>query len=203
MKILNRAPGMVGSFFFYVYGLRRFWGIKSAKVNVDAFFSYVCSPLIPTCATDKVDTKKTRLISLFQLCEILGINAAVYVSEIVKAVIGFVAVNMIDAKHRPLSSDVEPSNSVQAVLSVIKPRSQISASGINTAASYVQTSGFEFSLKESRLRVVLKKFAYTLCGKINLSHAVVPLKQWFGQKPRSVSALAGLRHFNIQRRILL
>lgn len=32
--------------------------------------------------------------------------------------------------------------------------------------------------------------------KICNSHAVVPLKQWFGQKPRCVSSTSGLRHFN-------
>ena len=53
--------------------------------------------------------------------------------------------------------------------------------------------------KNTSVLVVVKKFADALCGKINLSHAVVPLKQWFGQKPGSVSALAGLRHFSTWR----
>jgi hypothetical protein len=37
-----------------------------------------------------------------------------------------------------------------------------------------------------------------LCDcRIGLSHAVVPCKQWFGQKPASVDSACGLRYFNI------
>lgn len=52
--------------------------------------------------------------------------------------------------------------------------------------------------KNAGLWVVVEKFAQSCCGKIGLNHDVVPHKQLIGEKPRSVSALSGLRYFTGQ-----
>ena len=50
--------------------------------------------------------------------------------------------------------------------------------------------------KNTSIGIVMKKFFEALYGKMGSSHAVVPYKQWFGQKPARVSCTGGLRHFN-------
>ena len=202
MKTSNSASSVPFSFCLYIGSLSIFGAGKGSKMDERSIGAYVCSPLVSECPANNIYTKQTGLCFFGKAGKVLGVDAVRNISKIGKSVIGFVAVNVVNAKLGPLPCDVKPRNSVQAVLPVVKPRPHITANGINTSASNVNASGFEFSLEEPSLSVVLKKFADALCGKINLSHAVVPLKQWFGQKPRSVSALAGLRHFNIHWRLL-
>lgn len=202
MKYLNRTSRVAESFFRYVCGLSSFRGVKSSKVNQCAFNPYVGSPLVAMCSSYKVHTKKSRFTHLFHLSQILSIYSMIYISEIRKTIICFIPVNMVYVKPRPLACYVEPCNSVQAVLPIIEPRPYIPASGINATTRYVNSSCFEFSLKYSGFRVVLEKFTNSIRGNIGLSHAVVPSKQWFGQKTSSVSALAGLCYFSEPWRIL-
>jgi hypothetical protein len=48
------------------------------------------------------------------------------------------------------------------------------------------------------LRVVVQDFFEAMLSQARIigSHAVVPCKQWFGQKPASVDSTCGLRYFN-------
>jgi hypothetical protein len=55
--------------------------------------------------------------------------------------------------------------------------------------------------KRAGVWVVVEKFTQTLCGKIGLSHDA--LLMLIGQKPGSVSALAGLLHFTTLRACVL
>lgn len=59
-------------------------------------------------------------------------------------------------------------------------------------------AALDFAGEAARFWVKVKNFAQTLCAKIGLSHAVVPLQRWFGQKPDSVRSGFGLRYFSIE-----
>lgn len=133
--------------------------------------------------------------TVFELC---------YIPKIFYSVVVGKAVDMVNGVFRPLAVNMEPYHpmgkvvtavdSENKMLSSVTPASHLRA---NSPASVAFVTCFLCN-KTPSFWGVIEKFAYALCGKIGLSHAVVPYKQWIGQKPGSVSALAGLRHFKPQ-----
>ncbi len=200
MKKLNSATCVKSTFCIEIGFVREFWTAVSTKMGKVFFVANVRRPFAPFQPTSYFGyAKEPRRDPFIRTPDVLEVDALLNVSKVGKSVVGSVAVNMVDAKLRPLTGYVQPSNAVQAVLPIVNPSPYVSASGINSTSNAFRVGDFCAPSKNTSVLVVVKKFADALCGKINLSHAVVPLKQWFGQKPGSVSALAGLRHFSTWR----
>ena len=123
------------------------------------------------------------------------IVCVIHMPQIANPVIRFVLVYVVNLVLRERAVNVQPSQPMRPESNSVNGNSYVPFLRVTSNAS-----GFDWAFstppnKHSSLWVVVKKFAQTLCGKIGLSHAVVLIKQWFGQKLSSVSALTGLRHF--------
>lgn len=107
-----------------------------------------------------------------------------------------VAVEKNKFGFRPSAVMVEPCKLTEQV------RFGVDKDGLNIPVNYfanfpaVWTFVAHYEIcKNSRFSIKVKKLTQFFWGKINSSHAVVPYKQWFGQRPNSISVLDGLRHF--------
>lgn len=119
-------------------------------------------------------------------------------SQVRDSVIRRIAVNALNFMHfRKLTVDIEPRQVNRVVISSVDTDNSMPAlvcRSSNLPDIFVVPT-VDAPSKNSSIGVVVKKFAQTFCAKISLSHDVVPYKQLIGQKPGSVSALAGLCHF--------
>lgn len=90
--------------------------------------------------------------------------------------------------------DVKPGKIVCPVLDAIDINLDVAStkSAPGNATSFSATTPCE-PRKDASVWVVVQKFAQACCGKIGLSHDTVT--SLIGQRPGSVSALAGLRYF--------
>lgn len=121
-------------------------------------------------------------------------------SEVFNAVIRALPIYVVDLVGRPCTMNIEPSKPMSKVLDVINSDDPVATTYLRTGnLSNTHPSVQTYSArKHASVRVVIEKFAQACCGKIGLNHDVVPVKQLIGEKPRSVSALSGLRYFTGQ-----
>lgn len=148
------------------------------------------------------DSEKAGMISRFCAVLVLKIHAMSNISKIGNRVVPSIPVDVVNAPVGPHAGYVQYGKSLSKVKFLVNPDTHVSVmSNVPCNTSYPHPVGFVAGLfkpnKLSCVGGVPKKFAQPLCGKINISHAVSPIKKWFGQKPGSVSALAGLRHFSL------
>jgi hypothetical protein len=148
------------------------------------------SPFSAIC----IDPHEPRLAP--SLVSVLNISSSADNSKVVDAVVTPNAVDVVNFTIGPDAVNVQPCNSAQAVTDVINFCSDISVAVI-ASSNVANVNGIDRALaprKNPGFWVVVEKFAQTFCGKIGLSHdAVLSL---IGQRPRGVSALSGLCHFN-------
>jgi len=122
------------------------------------------------------------------------------VKEIIKPVVPVVAVP-VSYLLRAVSVGIEPRQAVRVVCHAINR--DVNISGIASRACDTSNAGHAALYAPSKnagLGIVIKKFLESILsqGRIVVSHAVVLLKRWFGQRPVSASTLLGLRHFNTE-----
>jgi hypothetical protein len=118
------------------------------------------------------------------------------IAKIDQAVVGSNSIDVVDLAHRPRGVMIKPSQPVLQVRGAIYANPSVSTRRRSTGSNSSRQvfSWLPSPSKAPILWVVVEKFAQTLRGKIGLSHdAVLSL---IGQRPRSVCALSGLRHFN-------
>lgn len=181
--------------------MSNFWIGKKSKMNMSFPNDYLGTPfgniLPPT------DAKKSSGRVFVGLGFVLPIDANWNIAKIFNSVVRFVAVNVVNGGDRPLSVNMEPNKSVNKVLPVINPSSQIPRllKRPNNIADFGVLCRLNSAFQNSSLLVVGKQIADAFCGEIKIlgSHAVSPVKKWFGQRPSSVDALSGLRYFNTWR----
>lgn len=143
------------------------------------------------------DPKKSSLAGLSGAHAILHILSVSHASEIDKPVVSPVTIYMVDVTGRPDAVNVEPSKPVCKAVAVHNVYDDV-AFRVLAAENFPRRGvGRRYEpCEQPRFRVVTHNFSKGVCGKICLSHAVVPYKQWFGQKPRRVTSTSGLRYFN-------
>ena len=122
------------------------------------------------------------------------------VAQVRYPVVSWVFVSVKDSFFRKLTVNVKPRKGVRGVLSFVNANdgssgtsgSPCNSSSKNWAVNFAprENSGF-WAVVQNFLEPVLSQ------GKLTSSHAVSPVKKWCGQKPGSVDALVGLRHFNM------
>jgi hypothetical protein len=148
-------------------------------------------------AAARVHTDQTA-IGADGLVRVLGVASTIHHPQVAQPVVVGHAVDMVDLAVGPLAVNVQPSKSVHGVLGAIDSNDQVTIGSkcANDIANFDAVGCSDFSGHQSRLGIVIKKFAQTFCGKIGLSHdAVLSL---CGQRPGGVSAPSGLRHFNTE-----
>ena len=167
-----------------------FWGGKVTKGNQLAVNLNGCSPLPAVGVHAHESGLAPRLMA------VLNISSPVDNTKICKPVVTPNPVDVVNFPLGPLSVGMKPSKPVHTVAGVADFHSEVSASVIasSNVTDVNRISRAHTPRKNPGFRVVVEKFAQMFCGKIGLSHdAVLSL---IGQRPRGVSALAGLRHFN-------
>lgn len=178
----------------HVSGVSCFCGVKDAKVKPfvsDAYLSIVATATHWVCAT-----KIAFAFSVGRLIEhVVGKRN---VSQVAPAVVVPDPVDVVNCVGGEFTRHVQPRKPMRWALSAVDTNAPV-AIGVEVArhhAGFAHLAATNAPSENTSIWVVIENFAQTLCAKIGISHAVVPLKQWFGQKPGSVSALAGLRHFS-------
>jgi hypothetical protein len=120
---------------------------------------------------------------------VLKVHGARHVSEVFKPIVRPVSISVIHLLLRPLTCHIEPRKTVGEVRATINVESHITdvVSRTDGGAGRVPVVS-DSPRKQARLRVVVKKFAQTLRGKILNSHeAVLSL---IGQRPARVASTA-------------
>lgn len=113
------------------------------------------------------------------------------------SVVRRIAVNVVNVTAWPNTVYVEPRETVHLVLPIVNHDLDVplfvgAAQNVTGfRPTHVHTSG-----EQAGVWGVCEKLANSICAKISFSHAVVPHKRWFGQKPDSVPSGFGLRHFS-------
>lgn len=193
---LNGAKRVLGPLGIYVGLVRKLWSIKRANAENFIVNSYSGIPFrrfaIAPCnteiATQVVAGAPRSILVVFSIGRF---------SKVGNPVVRSISVNVIYESGWVIAKRVNPRKSVAGPFNAFDGNCMI-ASWVNGPDTTVQPSpSFWIAPSEStRIRVVVENFLQALCGKIGLSHAVVPCKQWVGQKPRRVISTAGLRHFS-------
>ncbi len=121
------------------------------------------------------------------------------VKEVFNSVVASIFVLPAKVFLRESTVDVHPSKSGRRVRKVVNVNSDGSVWVFRT--SNVTSKGASAPCEPSEnacLWIVVKKLFESCLGKIRIasSHAVSPLKKWFGQRPGRVSSTSGLRHFS-------
>jgi len=166
--------------------------IKQTKVVEFSLMPNIGAPLFPRRMPS--NTFNTRFaVSCNAL--VLHVFGAICRAQIGPSVVSAVAVDVVNfvrgpfarhiEKRKPVSKIGFPANTDLGIALGLEP------CGCPCGPPALGDKPSEYS----RLGIVVEKFAQTLRGKIGLSHAVVPLKQWFGQRPASADNASGLRYF--------
>ena len=191
--LLKRIKRVKFSFCLDVGGMCKFWRVKNTEVSLYARHPNLRSPF----SIGEINTKIPALIIFVWESLILAIGSTRYISKVANSIVRPIAVDVVNLIDRPRSVYIEPCQTMCVIENTIDHYLKMPI--VPGASCLVSSHGIGFAQnprKNSGALVVVEEFAQSLCGKINLSHAVVPFKQWFGQKPWSVSALPRLRHFN-------
>lgn len=194
---LNCAGAMHHAFGCNVGFMGEFFCFKVAQRFTDA----ICANYGAPPARVLIDTKHPRAAVALRLPLILQVPGTRYLSKIRNSVVCSDAVSMVNYLYGERPVGVKPRKPVQRIGAEINLNSKVAVPFVERANRGVNRNAvacFNASGKYSSIRVVMEKFTQTFCGKIGSSHAVVPLKQWFGQRPARVDSTSGLRHFNTQ-----
>lgn len=132
---------------------------------------------------------------------VLLIECVCRFSQIAYSVIRRVAVYVVNVTDRPNAVNVKPREAVNLVLPIVDHHLDVA---ILVRASQNVTCAHPADRNPSRKKPCLwgvdEKLAQSIRAKIRFSHAVVPFKRWFGQRPGSVLSGFGLRYFSWIRR---
>ena len=176
-----------------VSGMSKFWRTKSTKPNVFAINNNLSTPFI--AMTIPRNTNKPVFVS-FCGRKVLSVLRSISLSQIVKLIVAWVAINVVNVFVRPTPMNIKPCQSVSQIACGIDGNGQSSISG--SVSSNITNFDVSFSTytpcKQSSFGIVMQQLTHKFWGKIRFSHDA-PYKR-IGQRLESVSALIGLRHFN-------
>lgn len=117
------------------------------------------------------------------------------IEKVSKSVVAVVAVSVPYSSCRPLAMNVKPSEAMGVIRNPINSNVDVACmtSSPSDGPSRFAAAIYKPSEKSS-FWVVIENFAQAFCAKIGISHDTVP--SLIGQRPSSISVLAGFRHFN-------
>lgn len=198
-EALDSASRMVKALCLKVGLVRLFWSIKCSYAYCFSKCGYGDAPC---SASSLTRTHKPRFASSSCPFCVLIVCVLRNISQVAESVIASNIIDMVNYVLRPLAMNVKPSKSVAKIFFAFKFYRKI-APLVGVASrdvANVNISVLSKSGENTRLGIVVQKFFEPLLGqcKIVRSHAVVLLRQWFGQKPACASNACGLRYFNPQ-----
>lgn len=197
MGVLYEATFVMYSLGLAVGYVRQFSGRKTAKMYAFSAKSDLGIPF-PAWLVQRDTKQPAGLVANWRAPLILLIGAVAGLSQICKTIVRPVAIHVVNLLQRPFPGHVKPCESVCLVRGSVAAHAPVSIAGIKAPGTFaVAATGATFCPCEcAGFRAVVKKFAQTLRSKIGGSHAVVPLKQWIGQRPGSIRSRSRLRYFN-------
>lgn len=195
---LNLAEWVKSAFCGYVGILCSFCSHKRADV-----VRYLANnnSSLPSTIAALGNTKIPVRVFRVRLANILSIFASSSFTKIVDCVVARIVVNVVNVVFGPIPVNIKPRKPMSFVdFPIRQPDPHISLC-VSVASRFTGPSSFLPTFQpdeKSSQRIVREVFFKVRLGQCRIfrSHAVVPSKQWFGQKPRCASNTSGLRHFN-------
>lgn len=189
----NRASAMQPALCIKVDLMGLFGRIVGAKAYLLSVHSDLCQPSLFV----RRNAKESAEVSFFGFTDVLLVAHVRNIAQICKTVVQRVSVDVVNLVKRHFSRDVQPSKPMRSHVYAIN--ADVSATTLHPSSWLVRSPSAASGVpsENASLWVVVKKFAQAFCGKIAGTHAVAPVKQWFGKRPVSVSALCGLRYFSM------
>lgn len=193
---LDRTGAMQTPFCFDVGGMGFFGCAEVAESDCLAIDLNDAAPL----PVIEVSAEKTASASALSDTLVSDVFSLGNISEVADSVVSPVAIDVVNVVAGGFTVNIQPSKSMNRVASTGDAYAAIPLV-VNCPNGKIQRDAaarFNESGKDAGVGVVVKQLfeSFLRGGRIIGSHAVVPFKQWFGQKPQSVSALLGLRHFS-------
>lgn len=122
------------------------------------------------------------------------------VKKVIQPVVTVQPVPVADPALGPLPMSVEPRKPVSVIRNAVNCDVNVAsvASRPGDGAYWLAATAYK-PRKQTSQGIVMKQLfePFLREGMIQISHAVSPVKKWFGQRPRCVSSTSGLRHFTI------
>ena len=192
---LDSAGAVHGAFGRQVRIVGKLWRFERAEVNRFAVRANGGNPSVAFLP----DAEESGSVVGLRLALVLHILALRYIAQIAKAIIGRVAVDVVDGVLWPVAGHVHPRSSVGevdfAVNANLNPPALVLVSDdVANKANLPYPLG---SGENASFRIVMDKLAKSICCNIGLGHSVAPYKQWCGQRPDSVASAVRLRHFSM------
>ena len=189
--MLDRATSVHSPFGGQVRGVRRLLAREDAEVAVNAAS---VDPRHPS-GWALGDAHQSVLAVGVRATLVLLVDVLRNIPQVIERVVAGVAVYMVKLAPWPIAVNVQPRKAVRSV--VLAGDADLGVSAAVAAPGKWLALRLAVRVVPSectRLRVVVKKFAQTLRGKIDGSHdAVLSL---IGQRPARVDSTGGLRYFS-------
>lgn len=175
-NILNRASGMQFSLGRYVGGMSFFGRRERPETLALAIRAYVR----PEFLIVPRRTKKAGGVIGVGRSLVLEITESRCFAEIGVSIVRFIAVDVVKVLFRKRTVNVEPCQAVCAVQETVHAQMDITTgcqrTGYLSDFAIVRVS--DSPSENASLRIVVKKFAQALRGKIGFAHAVALSRQW-------------------------
>lgn len=192
MKPLNSAGAMQFALGSQVSLISKLWRVVCAKANLLSINRDLCHP---TAFVGRNAEEPASIVAL-SLADVLLVVPIRYVAQVINTVVNRVAVYVVNLHGGPVPIHVEPRSPMSLHLAAINLHDAPAALIPSSNVASLLSATLYAPRKYPSLGVVMHKLTKAFCAKIRFSHAVVPLKQWFGQRPTRVCCTGGLRHFN-------
>lgn len=177
--------------------MREFWSVEVSKVFQFLVNADMGNPI--STHWTKGNTHKPRR-TIFAQASILSVFRPSSLSKIAKPVVKSISIYVVYVMLRPLSMNVKPSQSVGHKVRKVNGDVAITKHclGPSDMPNRATPRNSFYPSKYSGVWVIVKQFTQTLYGELRIvhSHAVSPVKKWFGQRPARVDSTGGLRYFS-------
>ncbi len=192
--MLNRTSRVKFPLGLNVGLMRQLWCRKTTNGDALTKRGYAGRPARPISILGNAKEAAAAVLSWFTL--VLRVPGSRNIAKIGNPVVVAIPVDVVNYAKREFSVDVEPCKpmSHESLVVNVHIDASIIADIPGNCPGWIHAPTDKPS-EYSGFWVVVEKFAQACCGKIGLSHAVVPYKQWCGEKPRCVTSTSGLRYF--------
>lgn len=188
---LDRASAVQIALGLQVSLVGKLWCFIDAQVSALATCFYGRHPLQTSAsANPSRNPKKSSSAFPALAASVLRVCCPVYVSQICKAVIGTIAVDVVNLCFRPLACHVKKRETVSIEAIFAKADGHVTKSFVHATNEpalrrSVKTGGALWKRPErADFWIVVNKLAQTLRGKIGLSHEALQLL--IGQRPAAI-----------------
>lgn len=194
---------MMLCFCFAISGMGKFCRRKFSKNRLFPIDSYSRNPSFMRFAPR--GSNESRCIGFFGFArKILQVLRLVCFTQIIKPIVAWVAVNVVNVLFRPATVNVKPyqTMSVKTTFRNTNCNSAVESFNASNRTNFcfaTMMNGFKPS-EQTSVGVVMQILTNKFWGNIGCSHDA-PYKR-IGQRLGSVSALVGLRHFNISSSLI-